>query len=158
MNLHWPRWIILSTFSLFTSAKLTDKANNARRLTAKLNSIIFNVDHWMFAGPLSSSIVESVLCYVSPTPWKCVKEQAARMLSQWEEVVEEKRHELMGECHWRRGDKSFTRTICDIADRNEKVAPGNFRRDSSDLLMVKNGWWWEETAEYLAAELIYGCD
>lgn len=41
-------------------------------------------------------MLEAVLCYVSPTPWNCVKEQTGRMLNQWEDVVEEKRHELMG--------------------------------------------------------------
>jgi hypothetical protein len=44
--------------------------------------------------------VQTILCYVSPTPWNCVKEQAGRMLSYLEEEIEEKRHELMGEfCH-----------------------------------------------------------
>jgi hypothetical protein len=52
---------------------------------------------FIFAGPEPVSIVQTVLCYVSPTPWNCVKEQAGRMLNVWEAELEESRHNLMGE-------------------------------------------------------------
>lgn len=47
-------------------------------------------------GQPTSSLVETVLCYVSSKPYDCVKEQAGRMLDGWEQTVETKRHELMG--------------------------------------------------------------
>lgn len=49
------------------------------------------------SGQQTSSIVHTVLCYVSPKPLDCVKEQAGRMLEGWEQIVETKRHELLGE-------------------------------------------------------------
>ena len=45
------------------------------------------------SGP---SLVHTALCYISPTPWDCVKEQAGRALNYWEQTVDDKRHELMG--------------------------------------------------------------
>jgi len=43
----------------------------------------------------SSSLVETMLCYVAPKPLDCVKEQAGRMLNYWDAKVEESRHKLM---------------------------------------------------------------
>ncbi|CRK96056.1 CLUMA_CG009493, isoform A [Clunio marinus] len=46
-------------------------------------------------GRQTSSLVKAILCYVSPTPWNCLKEQTGRMLDNLEDSVEQKRHELL---------------------------------------------------------------
>jgi hypothetical protein len=45
-----------------------------------------------------ASFVETALCYVTPKPLDCVKEQAGRMLNYWEAQVDATRQQLMGKC------------------------------------------------------------
>jgi len=67
-------------------------ANNPSGMITNNDLSIFN-----FTGPQSSSLVEVALCYVTPKPLNCLKEQTGRMLDYWEGKVEEKRQDLMGE-------------------------------------------------------------
>ncbi|XP_058829174.1 uncharacterized protein LOC131688721 isoform X1 [Topomyia yanbarensis] len=45
----------------------------------------------------SSAILESLLCIVRSNPWLCIRQQAGRMLDNWEEILDFKKHEMMEE-------------------------------------------------------------
>ncbi|KAL7049428.1 hypothetical protein ACKWTF_003693 [Chironomus riparius] len=71
-------------------------------------------------GQQSSSLVEVALCYVTPKPLNCLKEQTGRMLDFWEAKVEEKRQQLMDEA-----DKEVkeSETSRGLSDEEKKEQP-----------------------------------
>lgn len=38
------------------------------------------------------------MCLIRAQPMLCIRQQAARMLDNWEDILDAKKHEMMGEC------------------------------------------------------------
>ncbi|XP_070497544.1 uncharacterized protein [Chironomus tepperi] len=101
-------------------------------------------------GPQSSSLVEVALCYVTPKPLNCLKEQTGRMLDYYEGKVEEKRQELMDEADKEMKESETSRGLSDdekkerpseIMNALEKgfSAIANIVTDEVDNLRGRNG-------------------
>lgn len=58
----------------------------------------FNFSFPSPSGPSEPSLYDIALCYAADSPYSCVKDQLGRALDTWETQIEEKRHDLLGEC------------------------------------------------------------
>lgn len=63
--------------------------------------------------PQPSSLIETMLCYVTPKPMTCLKEQTGRMLNYWEAKVEEKRQQLMAQADEEMKENQSSRGLSD---------------------------------------------
>lgn len=70
------------------------------------DNLKFNFD--FLPDPPSASLLGTALCYIDAKPMECIKEQAGRMLNQWDQTLDEKKHELMGEFNGWKSVKCFT--------------------------------------------------
>ena len=56
----------------------------------------------------SSALLEAALCAVKPNPGQCVRQQAARVLGNWEDILNAKKMEMLGKCSWENWTAHFT--------------------------------------------------
>ncbi|XP_029725422.1 uncharacterized protein LOC109426821 isoform X5 [Aedes albopictus] len=81
----------------------------------------------------SSAILESVLCVVRSNPMQCIKEQAGRMLDNWENILEVKKHEMMEEADKENQKRSEQRGLSNDDDKQPKQSP------SSLMVQIEEG-------------------
>ncbi|XP_058459146.1 uncharacterized protein LOC131435357 isoform X2 [Malaya genurostris] len=78
----------------------------------------------------SSAILESLLCAVRSNPWLCIRQQAGRMLDNWEDILDAKKREMMEDA-----DKECQqRSLKDDARNSPKVTPSDLINQIEDGL------------------------
>ncbi|XP_065082185.1 uncharacterized protein LOC135704635 isoform X1 [Ochlerotatus camptorhynchus] len=73
----------------------------------------------------SSAILESVMCMVRPNPMQCIRQQAGRMLSNWEDILETKKLEMMGEADEEFQRRTEQRGLSKDDDKQAKQSPSS---------------------------------
>ncbi|XP_055534853.1 uncharacterized protein LOC129724189 isoform X5 [Wyeomyia smithii] len=73
----------------------------------------------------ASAIVESLLCVVRSNPWQCIRQQASRMLDNWEDILEIKKHEMMNEADKEALQRAENRGLTGDGKKPLKVIPSN---------------------------------
>lgn len=81
----------------------------------------------------SSAILESVLCVVRSNPMQCIREQAGRMLDNWEDILEIKKREMMEEADKENQKRSEQRGLSGDESKQTKQSP------SSLILQIEEG-------------------
>ncbi|EAT38969.1 AAEL009186-PA [Aedes aegypti] len=81
----------------------------------------------------SSAILESVLCVVRSNPMQCIREQAGRMLDNWENILDEKKREMMEEADEDIQKRNEQRGLSDNDGKQTKQSP------SSLMLQIEEG-------------------
>ncbi|XP_053687086.1 uncharacterized protein LOC128736624 [Sabethes cyaneus] len=82
----------------------------------------------------ASAIVESLLCVVRANPWQCVRQQASRMLDNWEDILELKKHEMMEEADKEALRREQNRDLKADSKKPAKVTPSHLINQIEDGL------------------------
>lgn len=77
----------------------SDHRNRKNNIQMRHKNLRKNFKFVSLSDNLLTTTVETVLCAVSAKPWECIRQQAGRVLNDWEDVVKEKRDELLGKWH-----------------------------------------------------------
>ncbi|XP_055628721.1 uncharacterized protein LOC129770111 isoform X2 [Toxorhynchites rutilus septentrionalis] len=81
----------------------------------------------------SSAILESMMCVVRTNPWGCIRQQAARMLDNWDDILNAKKREIMEEADKNMPERAQNRGL---GNDNQKVriTPSNLMAQIEDGL------------------------
>ncbi|XP_062542188.1 uncharacterized protein LOC134210176 isoform X7 [Armigeres subalbatus] len=81
----------------------------------------------------SSAILESVLCVVRSNPMQCIRQQAGRVLDNWEDILEIKKREMMEEADKENQRRSEQRGLSGDDGKQTKQSPSNL------ILQIEDG-------------------
>ncbi|XP_062542186.1 uncharacterized protein LOC134210176 isoform X5 [Armigeres subalbatus] len=90
-------------------------------------------EHRAAAAVDSSAILESVLCVVRSNPMQCIRQQAGRVLDNWEDILEIKKREMMEEADKENQRRSEQRGLSGDDGKQTKQSPSNL------ILQIEDG-------------------
>ncbi|XP_038120759.1 uncharacterized protein LOC6048750 isoform X4 [Culex quinquefasciatus] len=81
----------------------------------------------------SSAILESAMCLIRAQPMLCIRQQAARMLDNWEDILDAKKHEMMEEAD-KEAQKRQSRAL--NGDTAKQAKPSSLMNQIEDGLSI----------------------
>ncbi|XP_055607670.1 uncharacterized protein LOC129755278 isoform X2 [Uranotaenia lowii] len=94
----------------------------------------------------SSALLEGVLCVIRSSPMQCIRQQAGRMLDNWEDILDTKKREMMEEAD----RENRKRAARDMKDPEDGSAPKQSNKITPSDLMVQIEEGLEAVADYVS--------